>query len=103
MLEFPNGSIENLTQEISQLKETESRLAKALSLVRGTLDSAAYGIVAVSCEGEVLSHNQKFLEMWKIPNLLVKNLVEIHGGKIEVESEVGMGTTFSLTLPVLAV
>ena len=71
MLEFPNGSIENLTQEISQLKETEFRLAKALSLVRGTLDSAAYGIVAVSCEGEVLSHNQKFLKMWKIPDSLV--------------------------------
>ena len=34
---------------------------------------------------------------------IVENLVEIHGGKIEVESEVGIGTTFSLTLPVLAV
>ena len=34
---------------------------------------------------------------------IVKNLVEIHGGKIEVESKVGIGTTFSLTLPVLAV
>ena len=65
-----NGSIENLTQ-ISQLKERESRLVKALSLARGTLDSAAYGIVAVSCEGEVLSRNQKFLEMWKIPDSLV--------------------------------
>ena len=66
-----NGSINNLTQEISQLKETESQLAETLSLVRGTLDSTAYGTIAVSYEGEVLSYNQKFLEMWKIPDSLV--------------------------------
>jgi len=66
-----NGNTKNLYQEISQLKKTEAQLAKTLSLVRGTLDSAAYGIVAVSYEGEVLSYNQKFLEMWKIPDSLV--------------------------------
>ena len=66
-----NGSINNLHQEISQLKKTEAQLAKSLSLVRGTLNSAAYGTVAVSYEGEVLSYNQKFLEMWKIPDSLV--------------------------------
>ena len=65
-----NGSINNLHQEISQLKETELQLAKNLSLVRGTLNSTAYGTIAVSYKGEVLSHNQKFLEMWKIPESL---------------------------------
>ena len=66
-----NSNINNLQQEIFQLRETESRLAKTLSLVRGTLDSTAYGTVAVSYEGEVLSYNQKFLEMWEIPDTLV--------------------------------
>ena len=67
-----NGSnINNLTREISQLKKTKSQLVKTLSLVRGTLDSTAYGIVAVNYEGEVFSYNQKFLEMWKIPESLV--------------------------------
>ena len=66
-----NGSINNPHQAISQIKETESQLAKTLSLVHGTLDSAAYGTIAVSYEGKVLSHNQKFLEMWKIPDSLV--------------------------------
>ena len=64
-------AFDNLHPEISQLKETESQLAKTLSLMRGTLDSTAYGTIAVSYEGEVLSHNQKFLEMWKIPDSLV--------------------------------
>ncbi|MGL5835253.1 MAG: ATP-binding protein [Waterburya sp.] len=62
--------INNPHQEISQLKKTEAQLAKTLSLVRGTLESAAYGIVAVSYEGEILNRNQKFLEMWRIPDSL---------------------------------
>ena len=66
-----NGSRSKLSQEISQLKETEAQLAKSLSLVRGTLDSTAYGIIAVSYEGEVLSYNQRFVEMWEIPDSLV--------------------------------
>lgn len=32
---------------------------------------------------------------------IVKNLVELNGGKITVQSEVGIGTTFSLTFPIL--
>ncbi|MEA3459327.1 MAG: ATP-binding protein [Chloroflexota bacterium] len=31
---------------------------------------------------------------------IAKQLVEAHGGRIEVESEVGRGTQFTFTLPV---
>ncbi|NEQ15169.1 MAG: HAMP domain-containing histidine kinase, partial [Moorea sp. SIO3E2] len=30
---------------------------------------------------------------------IVKSCVDSHGGKIHVESEVGVGTTFTITLP----
>lgn len=32
---------------------------------------------------------------------IVKNLIELNGGKIDVQSEVGIGTTFSLKFPIL--
>jgi signal transduction histidine kinase len=31
---------------------------------------------------------------------LVKRYVELHGGRVSVESELGKGSTFSFTLPV---
>ena len=33
---------------------------------------------------------------------IVKKLVEMHGGTIDVESEVGQGTTFAISLPLTA-
>ena len=66
-----NMSVSHLHQEIAQLKQTEAQLETTLSLVRGTLDSAPYGIIAVSFDGEVLNTNQKFREMWQIPDSMV--------------------------------
>ncbi|MGF1479824.1 MAG: ATP-binding protein [Cyanophyceae cyanobacterium] len=58
--------IQRLNLEISQLEVAKTELSTTLSILRGTLDSAAYGIVSVSYEGEVLSYNRKFVEMWGI-------------------------------------
>ncbi|MEH1899130.1 MAG: scytonemin biosynthesis sensor histidine kinase [Nostoc sp.] len=62
---------DNLQQEFSQLKAKEVELETSLSLLRSTLESTAIGIVAVNFEGDILSLNHKFVDMWQIPQSLI--------------------------------
>ena len=58
---------QHLRQEVSQLKQTEAQFETSLSLLQSTLESTANGIVALSFSGEILSYNQKFIDMWGVP------------------------------------
>ncbi|MBH8564890.1 PAS domain-containing sensor histidine kinase [Nostoc sp. CENA67] len=62
---------EHLQQEVSQLKKQEAKLEISLSILRSIIESTANGIVAVNLEGEILSFNQKFVDMWQIPESLM--------------------------------
>ncbi len=68
-----NKTQEHLEKEVTELKKKEEHLQKSLLLLRSTLESTAHGIVAVSLKGEIVSFNQKFVEMWQIPNSLIKS------------------------------
>jgi two-component system, cell cycle sensor histidine kinase and response regulator CckA len=46
--------------------QTEKQLQQAISLLNGTLDATADGILVVSTEGKISSCNGVFLEMWGI-------------------------------------
>ncbi|MBE9036548.1 scytonemin biosynthesis sensor histidine kinase [aff. Roholtiella sp. LEGE 12411] len=61
----------HLQKEVSKLKTKEGQLETSLSILRSTLESAAYAIVAVNFEGDILSFNQKFVDMWQIPESLM--------------------------------
>ncbi|HYW21674.1 MAG TPA: PAS domain-containing sensor histidine kinase [Nodularia sp. (in: cyanobacteria)] len=58
-------------QEFSQLSTKEAELGISLSIFNSTLESTAVGIVAVNFEGDILSLNQKFIDMWQIPESLI--------------------------------
>ncbi|GAX35927.1 scytonemin biosynthesis sensor histidine kinase [Nodularia sp. NIES-3585] len=60
----------NYFQQVSQLSTKEVELGISLSIFNSTLESTAVGIVAINFEGEILSLNQKFIDMWQIPQLL---------------------------------
>ena len=53
--------------DITERKAAEENVEKSLSLLRATLESTADGIVAASLEGDIVSYNQKFLQMWQVP------------------------------------
>lgn len=54
-------------QELAERKRAEQSLAESLSLLNATFDSTADGILAVDGEGKIVTFNQKFLQMWRIP------------------------------------
>lgn len=69
------------------LEETRGKLAervaertrdldRSLALLRATLDATADGILAVDRQGRVLSFNQRFLDLWRMPRGLVEEGVD---------------------------
>jgi two-component system sensor histidine kinase/response regulator len=53
--------------DITDRKAEEARLEQWFSLLRATLESTADGILVVDLKGRIVSFNQKFAQMWKIP------------------------------------
>jgi diguanylate cyclase (GGDEF)-like protein/PAS domain S-box-containing protein len=56
-----------LRLEIAAHRQTEDDLEKSLSLLQATLESSHDGIVVVNRAGRIVSHNQRFLDMWRLP------------------------------------
>jgi len=50
-----------------EMSPLEKQIRQTLSLLHTTLESTADGIIAVSPDGDAISFNQKFLEMWQLP------------------------------------
>ncbi len=53
--------------DITERKMIEKELESSLSLLETTLESTIDGILVVNDNGEIVRHNEKFIEMWNIP------------------------------------
>jgi len=62
----------NLT--IAERRRIEEERANSLSLLQATLESTADGILVVDNEGNMVSFNQKFVDMWSIPESILVSL-----------------------------
>ncbi len=60
-----------LHREIAERKRIQTELEKSLSLQCATLESTADGILVVDSQGNIAGFNQKFLQMWRIPEPLM--------------------------------
>jgi two-component system NtrC family sensor kinase len=58
-------------RDITIRKQAEEKLSNTLSLLSATLESTADGILVVDREGKIASFNQKFLQMWHIPESVI--------------------------------
>lgn len=58
-------------RDISQQQKAQEAQAEALSLLRATLESTADGILVVDRKGRIVSFNQRFAELWRLPAALL--------------------------------
>ena len=56
-----------IVSDITERKQYELELQEKNSLLDGTLQATADGILAVSGEGKVVSYNRQFVELWRVP------------------------------------
>jgi PAS domain S-box-containing protein len=60
-----------VAQDIMERNRARHQLETSLSLMKATLDSTADGILALDKEGNLVSYNQRFAEMWRVPQSIL--------------------------------
>jgi two-component system NtrC family sensor kinase len=58
--------------DITDRKKVEEDLSRSISLLEGTLESTGDGILVVNREGEIVTFNKQFAEMWQLPEVLLE-------------------------------
>lgn len=59
-------------RDVSNRRRVEKERERSLSLHRTILESTADGILVVDVEGKVVSYNEKFRELWNIPDEIIE-------------------------------
>ncbi|MBD2694501.1 putative bifunctional diguanylate cyclase/phosphodiesterase [Anabaena catenula] len=65
--------LKKMQLEIAERQRIQLELEKILALQQATLNSTADGILIVDNLGKIIAYNQTFLQMWQIPELLIKS------------------------------
>jgi PAS domain S-box-containing protein len=58
-------------RDVTARRRAEDELQESLSLITSTLESTADGILVVDRQGKMVSFNQKFVDIWRIPDSIV--------------------------------
>ncbi len=62
----------SITRDITERKRMENALLESNSLLSSILESTGDGILVVDLNGKIVKYNQRFLEMWRIPEHLAE-------------------------------
>lgn len=62
-----------IIRDISNWRRAAEELKHSLSLLQSTLESTADGILVVNLNAEIVSFNERFAQMWRIPDELLRS------------------------------
>ncbi len=65
-----------VSEDITDRKRRLVELSESVSLLEATLESTTDGLLVVGLEGRINRYNQRFLEMWQIPNSVIASRVD---------------------------
>jgi PAS domain-containing protein len=63
---------EALSKLILWRKQAEEALRESKEVLRATIESTADGILVVNEKGQVICTNERFVQLWRIPEELIK-------------------------------
>jgi diguanylate cyclase (GGDEF)-like protein/PAS domain S-box-containing protein len=69
--ELPAGIIYTAL-DMSELKQAEAEIKQNVSLLRATLEATTDGILVIDLNGRIVSANQRFAQMWNIPQEILE-------------------------------
>jgi PAS domain S-box-containing protein len=62
---------QQLSHKTAECEWVKAKLENSLSLLQATLESIPDGVIAIGCDGDIVSLNQKFVQMWQIPDSII--------------------------------
>ncbi len=70
-----HGVITDLSERIKieqALRESQQALKQSLSMIQGAFESTGDGLLIVDMAGRVTGYNQKFLSLWRMPEVIAR-------------------------------